>query len=86
MLSTRARLPLNAGWSLEPYVVGGHVELETAGVQQALDGGDFRGFQGRCGAPLGFDLSDHARLRIDLSLQLDELAFGGAAVQFAARF
>jgi hypothetical protein len=86
MLSTRVRLPLNAGWSLEPYVVGGHVELETAGTQQALDGDDFRGFQGRCGAPLGFDLSDHARLRIDLSLQLDEPAFGGAAVQFAASF
>lgn len=86
MLSTRARLPLSGAWSLEPYVVGGRVELETSGTQQALDGDDFMGFQGRCGAPLRFDFADAARLRVDLSMQLDEFAFGGAAVQFAASF
>jgi hypothetical protein len=86
MLSTRARFPLNAAWSLEPYVVGGHVELETQGTQQALDGEDFSGFQGRCGVPLCFDVSDSALLRVDFSMQLDEFAFGGAAVQFAVSF
>jgi hypothetical protein len=86
MLATRAHFPLGGAWSLEPYVLGGRVDLETQGVQAALDGDDFLGFQGKCGAPLRFDFSEFAFLRIDLSLQLDEFAFGGGAVQFVASF
>ena len=86
MLLARARLPIGGAWSLEPYVLGGRVDLQTDGTQEELDGGDFLGFQGKCGAPLRFDFSEFAWLRIDLSMQLDEFAFGGGAVQLVASF
>jgi hypothetical protein len=86
MLLARARFPLGGAWSLEPYVLGGRVDLETEGTQAELDGDDFLGFQGKCGAPLRFDFSEFASLRVDLSLELDELAFGGGAVQLVASF
>lgn len=86
MLIARAHVPLGGAWSVEPYVLGGRVDLETEGTQEDLDGDDFLGFQGKCGTPLRFDFSEHAWLRIDLSMQLDELAFGGGAVQLVASF
>ena len=84
MLTARARLPLSGPWSVEPYAVGGRVDLER--VDPALPGGAQRdlGFQGRCGVPLRWDLSGFAWLRVDLSMQLDQLAFGGAALQLVA--
>lgn len=84
MLTARTRLPLDAAWSFEPYAVGGRVDLDR--VDPALADGAQRelGFQGRCGVPLRYDFSERAWLRLDLSMQLDQLAFGGAAVQLVA--
>lgn len=84
-LTARMRVPLTDSWTLEPYLLGGHVDLvdRTGGVSDDLD---FEGFQGKIGAPLLFRFSDAAFLRIDLSLQLDEPAFGGGGVQFQAIF
>ncbi len=84
-LTGRMRVPLTDTWTLEPYLIGGHVDLvdRTGGVTDDLD---FEGFQGKIGAPLLFRFSDAAFLRIDLSLQLDEAAFGGGGIQFQASF
>lgn len=86
MLLARALLPLGSRWGVEPYALAGRVDLSTEGTQSALDGEDFLGFQGRCGAPVRYPFSAFASRRLDLSMQLDEFAFGGAAVQLAASF
>ncbi|HVS18562.1 MAG TPA: hypothetical protein VMT18_08175 [Planctomycetota bacterium] len=84
MLTARARLPIEGAWSVEPYAVGGRVDLDR--VDPGLPDGAQRelGFQGRAGVPLRYDFSGRAWLRIDFSMQLDQVAFGGAAVQLVA--
>ena len=84
-LTARMRVPLSDSWTVEPYILGGQVKLEdrTGGAPGDLD---FDGFQGKFGVPLLFRFSDSAFLRVDLSMQLDELAFGGGAIQFQANF
>ena len=64
---------------------GGPVQLE----EHRGDGttrGDSDGYQGKLGVPFAFAFSARARIRFDLSLDLDDLEFGGAGVQFRARF
>lgn len=85
MLFTRAHLKLRSAWSLEPYVIGGLVDLKQTGLAPFGDE-DFEGFQGKLGLPLRFDFSAHAWIRFDLGFQLDELAFGGGGVQLVASF
>ena len=84
-LSGRMRIPLNDNWTVEPYLLASYVDLsdETGGVANGVKTDEF---QGRIGTPLLYRFSDQAFLRIDLSLQLDELAFGGGAVQSQATF
>jgi len=83
-LSGRMRVPLARNWVLEPYVLAGYVELEDRAG--GVDDLDFNGFEGKFGAPLLFRFSEAAFLRFDLSLQLDEFAFGGGGVQLQASF
>ena len=85
LLYGAARLPIAGKWSTEPYLLGGPVQLEELSGDGTTSGDD-DGFQGKLGAPFVFAFSDQARIRFDLSLDLDELKFGGAAVQFLARF
>jgi len=85
LLYGAGRLPIAGKWSAEPYVIGGPVRLEVR-HGDGTTSGDPDGFQGKLGVPLVFAFSERARLRIDLSLDLDALAFGGGAVQLSASF
>lgn len=85
LLYGAGHLPIAGKWSAEPYVIGGPVRLEAHHGDGATSG-DPDGFQGKLGVPLVFAFSERARLRIDLSLDLDALAFGGGAVQLLASF
>ncbi len=86
MLSGRTRLPLGSRWSAEPYVIGGHVDLLERHQNPVPSDRDFDGFQGKLGTPFRYDFSDHAWIRFDLSIQLDQLAFGGGGFQLLASF
>ncbi|MEM6676164.1 MAG: hypothetical protein AAF726_25170 [Planctomycetota bacterium] len=85
ILTGRMRVPLSDSWTLEPYLFTGYVDLEdaTGGIDADLD---FGSFQGKIGAPILFRFSDAAFLRLDLSFQLDEFAFGGGGMQLQASF
>ncbi|MEM6567313.1 MAG: hypothetical protein AAF957_02820 [Planctomycetota bacterium] len=85
MFTGRVRVPFNPTWSVEPYVIAGHVDLtdRLGGQTGELD---FEGFQGQAGIPIRYTFSDFALVRLDLSMQLDQFAFGGGAVQVEARF
>ena len=85
MLFARAHLHLGGSWSVEPYTIGGLVDLEEMNLDE-LENEDFEGFQGRLGLPLRFDFSARAWFRFDLGIQLDELAFAGGGVQLVASF
>lgn len=82
MLSGTARVPLDDHWALEPYVLAGLVRYDRRGAA----GQRFDGFQGRLGMPVCYVFSQRASLRVDVALQLDEAAFAGGGVQFAATF
>jgi hypothetical protein len=86
MLFALAHFPLGGAWSLEPYVMGGRVELESSGPDLEPVGVDHDGFQGKCGLPLRYFFSEYAWMRVDLSMQLEEFAFAGGAVQLVASF
>jgi hypothetical protein len=86
MAFARTRFPLSDAWSTEPYVIGGLVDLLQVDGTGDLGDEAFDGFQGKWGVPVQYHFSERAALRIDLSLQLDELGFGGGGVQFLAVF
>jgi hypothetical protein len=79
-VSGRMRLPIDEHWTLEPYLIAGYVDLEEDG-SRADDP-----FQGKVGLPALFHFSDYAFLRFDLSLQLDDAAFGGGGMQLQVSF
>ena len=84
-LTGHMRVPLGDAWMFEPYLLAVYVDLEdeTGGVSEQLD---FDEFQGKLGTPILYRFSEAAFLRVDLSVQLDEFAFGGGGVQFQAVF
>jgi hypothetical protein len=81
----RTRLPINNRWTLEPYLIAGHIDLTEleGGVEQNIDP---QPFQGKWGIPALVQFSPSAFLRFDLSMQLDEAAFAGGGVQFQMSF
>jgi len=85
LLLARARLPLSESWQVEPYVIGGHVDYEQRDGSTGQDS-ESHGFQGKLGLPILIRFSEHAWLRIDASLELDQFAFGGGGVQLSASF
>lgn len=84
-LTGRMRVPMTPKWSLEPYVLAGHVDFDDrAGTIE--DSRESEGFEGKFGTPLVFRFSDTAFIRVDLSMQLDQFAFGGGGVQLQMTF
>lgn len=85
MLIARGGFPLGESWRIEPYLIGGEIDYEQRDGLTGLDS-DFDGFQGKFGLPILHRFSDFAWLRIDLSFELDQFAFGGGGVQLSALF
>jgi hypothetical protein len=85
MLIARGSFPLSESWRIEPYLIGGEIDYEQHDGLTGLDS-DSDGFQGKFGLPILHRFSDFAWLRIDLSFELDQFAFGGGGVQLSALF
>lgn len=83
--TVRTRLPINNRWTLEPYLIAGHIDVSEleGGVEQNINP---QPFQGKWGIPALIQFSPSAFMRFDLSMQLDEPAFAGGGVQLQMTF
>ncbi len=79
----RIHLPFSGRLSFEPQVLAGNVRRIA---RDAMNDEFADRFEGKLAFNTLWDFSEHARMTVQVTTQLDEAAFGGGGVQFVARF